>query len=227
MIHTLIQTQPRPRATELTSIPPTLHRTLPLIHDLGIAHKPIPTVALPPVLRAKVMPALARARAALHRHGITRRDRGGKDAAVRAVRVAALVAVPPNSGVAGDGDGGVVAEHGHAVCGAAGLGARAGAGRFALGVRPRLVRGGEHPRAVAFVGVLEPEVRVPAAEGGAGGVGGIGGGGHARAEGPRVEGVGDAAGISVAGERWFAGWGWQGGCGCWRRVLVLVDVDAL
>lgn len=213
MLHTLIQTQPRRGPTKLSSIPHTLHRTLPLIHNLRIACKTIPAVALPSILRAEVMPPLARARTALHRHPITRSDRGGENAGVRAIRVAPLVPIPCDSRVAGDRDVGVILEHGDAVCSATGLGDRACAGHLALCVGPGLVGGGEDPRAVAFGGVLDAEVGVTAAEGGAGGPGVVWGGGHACAEGPRVERVGEAARVGVAGEGGFAGWGWRGGGG--------------
>lgn len=227
MLHTLIQTQPRPRPTELPPIPLTLHRTLPLIYDLRIAHETIPAVALPSILRPEIMPSLTRARAALDCHGIARGDCGGEDARVRAVCVAPLVAITRHRRVPGDGDVGVILEHGDAIRTPTRLGTRARAAHLALPIRPHLVRDGEDPRAVAFARVLEAEVRVPTTETGARTVGGIGGGGHACAEGARVQIVDEAAGVGVAGERGSACWSWKGGGGGGRGVFRFVDVDAL
>ena len=92
-----------------------------MIDNIRISCKAVAAVALSPILRAEVMATSTCARALLYCHAIVARLRGGEDAVVYVVSVAALVAVVGDGRVAWNGDVGVGFEDRHAVRSAAKL----------------------------------------------------------------------------------------------------------
>lgn len=121
MLHTLVQTQPRPGTAKLPSVTRALRRAFALIHDLGVAHKAISAVTLLPDLRAEVVASGTRTGAALNSHAVAGSHNGGEHTVADIVGVASLVAVVGDRGIDRHRDVCVGLEDGHAVGAAAEL----------------------------------------------------------------------------------------------------------
>ena len=121
MLHTLVQAQSGPRATEFLAITCTLCRALLLIHDLCVSHEAIATVTLSAILGTEVVAASTRTGAAFNSHAVVTIDRGGEHSVGDMVGVAALVTIVGDGRVDRNRDVCIRLEDRHAVGAAAGL----------------------------------------------------------------------------------------------------------
>src|SRR5690242_2460033 len=145
MLHTLVQTQPRPSTAELVSVTRTFRGALALIHDLGIACKATSTVTLFSVLRTEVVASATCTRTTLDCHAVAGSNNGGEYAIADIICIATLVAIVGDCRIFGDHDIYVGLENCHTVGSTAELRCGPGAWHTALAIGLGFGDSGEDP----------------------------------------------------------------------------------